>query len=93
MSNNKQDTIFIGKKPLMAYVTTAILQLASQSSVAIKARGMSIGMAVDVTQILLRKTNSFEVSDIQIGSESLESKDGRNRDVSTIEIHISKTTQ
>jgi len=27
MSNETTDTIFIGKKPLMTYVTTAIIQL------------------------------------------------------------------
>lgn len=90
MLENTKDTIFIGKKPLMSYVTSAIIQLSSLNSITIQARGMSIGIAVDVTQILLRKTNVFKVGDIQIGSESLESQDGRKRDVSTIKIPISR---
>ncbi|MDC4229380.1 MAG: DNA-binding protein, partial [Nitrosopumilus sp.] len=35
MSNNSRDTIFIGKKPLMTYVTAAIIQLATQPAVTI----------------------------------------------------------
>ncbi len=57
MSNEIRDTIFIGKKPLMTYVTTAIIQLAILPKIIIKARGMSIGTAVDVVQIVLRKTS------------------------------------
>ena len=90
MIENLHDTIFIGKKPLMSYVTSAIIQLSSLPSITLKARGMSIGLAVDVTQVLLKKTNVFEVGCVKINSESLKSQDGRNRDVSTIEIPISR---
>ncbi len=90
MLDNTTDTIFIGKKPLMSYVTSAIIQLATLDKITIKARGHSIGLAVDVTQVLLKKTDAFEVGCVNISSESLESQDGRNRDVSTIEIPISK---
>ncbi len=93
MSNEIRDTIFIGKKPLMTYVTTAIIQLAILPKITIKARGMSIGTAVDVVQIVLSKTKpAFMVENIEINSESLVSTDGRNRDVSTIEITLKRTT-
>ena len=93
MSNEIRDTIFIGKKPLMTYVTTAIIQLAILPKIIIKARGMSIGTAVDVVQIVIRKTSpAFMVEDIKINSESLVSTDGRNRDVSTIEITLKRAT-
>ena len=91
MINDRKDTIFIGKKPLMTYVTSAIIQLATNPLVTIKARGLSIAQAVDVAQIILRKTNpAFMVEDIKIDSESLVSSDGRNRNVSTIEIPIKR---
>ena len=91
MISDRRDTIFIGKKPLMTYVTSAIIQLATMPLVTIKARGLSIAHAVDVVQIILRKTNpAFMVEDIKIGSESLVSSDGRNRNVSTIEIPIKR---
>ena len=87
-----RDTVYIGKKPLMAYVTSAIIQLANLPAVSIKARGMSIGRAVDVAQIISRKTENagYSVGKIQIGSETLESKDGRPRNVSTIEIEVKR---
>jgi len=90
MLNSVNDTIFIGKKPLMTYVTSAIIQLSELNSIKIKARGSSIGLAVDVSQILLRKTNIFEIADVKIDSESLESLDKKKRNVSTIEIQISR---
>ena len=87
-----RDTIYIGKKPLMAYVTSTLIQLANIPSVTIKARGMSIGRAVDVSQIISRKTENagYAVGTIKIGSESLESQDGRTRNVSTIEIEVKR---
>ena len=84
MSTEAIDTIFIGKKPLMAYVTSTLIQLANLPTVHIKARGMSIGRAVDVAQIISRKTEGagYAIGDIRIGSESMESKDGKPRNVS-----------
>ena len=91
-SSGPRDTVFIGKKPLMAYVTTTIIQLANLPAVSIKARGMSIGRAVDVAQIISRKTENagYSIGKIQIGSETLESKDGRPRNVSTIDIEVKR---
>ena len=94
MSNDSRDTIFIGKKPLMAYVTSTLIQLANLPVVNIKARGLSIGRAVDVAQIISRKTENagYSIGDIKIGSETLESKDGKTRNVSTIEIEVKRNT-
>ena len=91
-SSDTRDTVFIGKKPLMAYVTSTLIQLANIPSVTIKARGMSIGRAVDVSQIISRKTENagYTVGNIKLGSESLESQDGRTRNVSTIEIEVKR---
>ena len=91
-SSGPRDTIYIGKKPLMAYVTSTLIQLANIPSVTIKARGMSIGRAVDVSQIISRKTENagYAVGNIKLGSESLESQDGRTRNVSTIEIEVKR---
>ena len=91
-SSDTRDTVFIGKKPLMAYVTSTLIQLANIPSVTIKARGMSIGRAVDVSQIISRKTENagYSIGNIKLGSEALESQDGRTRNVSTIEIEIKR---
>ena len=91
-SSESRDTVFIGKKPLMAYVTSTLIQLANIPSVTIKARGMSIGRAVDVSQIISRKTENagYSIGNIKLGSEALESQDGRTRNVSTIEIEVKR---
>ena len=95
MSTEQRDTVYIGKKPIMAYVTSTLIQLANLPSVNIKARGMSIGRAVDVAQIISRKTEhaGYTIGNISIGSESLESQDGKTRNVSTIEIEVKRNTQ
>jgi len=91
-SSGPRDIIYIGKKPLMAYVTSTLIQLANIPSVTIKARGMSIGRAVDVSQIISRKTENagYTIGNIKLGSEALESQDGRTRNVSTIEIEVKR---
>ena len=92
MSTENRDTVYIGKKPLMAYVTSTLIQLANLPQVSIKARGLSIGRAVDVAQIVARKTENagYSIGDIKIGSELLESQDGKPRNVSTIEIAVKR---
>ena len=92
MSTEQRDTVYIGKKPIMAYVTSTLIQLATLPSVSIKARGMTIGRAVDVAQIISRKTENagYTIGEIRIGSDSLESQDGRTRNVSTIEIEVKR---
>ena len=92
MSDETRDTVYIGKKPIMAYVTSTLIQLANLPSVSIKERGMTIGRAVDVAQIISRKTENagYTIGEIRIGSESLESQDGRTRNVSTIEIEVKR---
>ena len=92
MTAENRDTVYIGKKPLMAYVTSTLIQLANYPQVTIKARELSIGRAVDVAQIILRKTDSgHSLGDIKISSEALQSEDGRTRNVSTIEIPVKRT--
>ena len=92
-TSQNRDTVYIGKKPLMAYVTSTLIQLATFPQVTIKARGMSIGRAVDVAQIILRKTDAgHSIGSIKIDSELLESQDGKTRNVSTIEIAVKRNT-
>ena len=92
--SESRETIYIGKKPLMAYVTSTLIQLANQPKISIKARGLTIGRAVDVAQIVARKTENagYSIGNIKIGSEPLQSQDGRTRNVSTIEIEVMRNT-
>ncbi len=84
--------IFIGKKPLMTYVTAALVQLANEPSVTIKARGLSITRAIDVAQIIAKRMDSlgYKIGNVKLGSEQMQSQNGKTRNVSTIEIEISK---
>jgi len=86
--------VFIGKKPLMTYVTATLVQLANEPTVFIKARGKSIPMAVDVSQIIVKRMNTlgYKVSSVKIGSEVVKSQDGNNRNVSTIEVAVSRNS-
>lgn len=83
--------IFIGKKPIMTYVNATLTLLANEPVVTIKARGKSITTAVDVSQMIVKRLNAvgYKVSDVRIFSERMTSQDGRERNVSTMEIDVS----
>ena len=76
----------------MMYVTATLTQLAIKSPITIKARGKRITQAVDVSQTIVKRMNTvgYTVSDVRIASESMQSQDGRQRNVSTIEIDVTK---
>ncbi|TLY08688.1 MAG: DNA-binding protein, partial [Thaumarchaeota archaeon] len=69
-SNKPSNEIFIGKKPLMTYVTATLVQLANEPTVLIKARGKSITRAVDVAQIIVKRmdTLGYKIGPIKLGS-------------------------
>jgi DNA-binding protein len=84
--------ILIGKKPLMIYVTATLVQLANEPTVLVKARGRSITRAVDVAQIIVKRMGNigYKIGRVKIDSQIIQSEDGRERNVSTIEIEISR---
>jgi archaea-specific DNA-binding protein len=86
------NVILIGKKPLMTYVTATLVQLASEPTVILKARGKSIVRAVDVAQIIAKRMNNmgYKIVSVKIGTQIIQSDDGRERNVSTIEVEISR---
>ena len=88
-----RNVIFVGIKPIMTYVTATLTQLSSEPTVTIKARGKRITQAVDVSQMIVKRmdTVGYIVSDVRIASDSLTSQDGKQRNVSTIEIDVTKT--
>lgn len=84
--------ILIGKKPLMTYVTATLVQLANEPTVVIKARGRSITRAVDVAQIIVKRMGNigYKIGPVKIGSENIQSEDGKVRSVSSIEVQVSR---
>lgn len=91
---NNDNSIFIGNKPFMNYVTGVVMQFTTKGSneVIIKARGKFISRAVDVAEVVRKRflDNSVKVSDIQIGSEDFTNKEGKDLRVSNIEITLKK---
>lgn len=88
----ERNVIFVGVKPIMTYVTATLTQLSTQPTVTIKARGKRITQAVDVSQMIVKRMNAvgYKIGDVRIASDQLISQDGRQRNVSTIEIDITK---
>ena len=93
-SYETHNTIFIGTKPIMSYVTATLTQLASLSIVTVVARGKRITQAIDVSQMIIKRMNEvgYEINDVRISSDSLVSKDGQKRNVSKIEIDIKNSS-
>lgn len=85
--------VFIGKKPILTYLNATLTLLANEPTVTIKARGRSMVTAVDVSQMIVKRMSAmgYKVSGVRIFSERLESKDGKERNVSTIEVDVSKS--
>jgi len=86
------DTVFIGKKPLMAYATAVMMHFNSgQNTLTVKARGQSISHAVDVVEVVRRRffQGKLTIKEVRIASEVL-GEEGDTRNVSTIEIVLEK---
>jgi len=88
MAGNDDSFVYVGKKPLMAYVLAAVMQINTESrEVIIKARGQAISRAVDVAEVLRNKfVRNAKVQDIRISTETLAREDGTPSNVSSIEI-------
>ena len=88
------NSIFIGGKPFMNYVTGVVMQFTTKEAkeVIVKARGKFISRAVDVTEVAAKRflEGSAKISDIKIDSEEFTNKEGKNVRVSTIEITLEK---
>ena len=87
------NAVFIGKKPIMAYVTAIVMHFSGSNEVSIKARGRAISAAVDVVEVSRRRffEGKLHVKNITIGTEQL-GEEGQVRNVSTIEITVTKRT-
>lgn len=86
------NTIFVGRKPSMAYVLGVITQFSDgRPEVHIKARGKAISRAVDVAEIVRRRfIESLKIKNIEIGTEARELEDKTKINVSTIDILLGK---
>ncbi|MDG6217921.1 MAG: DNA-binding protein Alba [Candidatus Thermoplasmatota archaeon] len=90
-ADKNENTIFVGSKPPMSYVLAVVTQFNGGSDyVSIKARGRAISRAVDTAEIVRNRfVKDAFIKDIQIGTESITNEEGRNSNVSSIEITLS----
>jgi len=91
---NSDNSIFVGGKPFMNYVTGVVMQFTTKNAdeVIVKARGKFISRAVDVAEVAAKRflEGTVKVKDIKIDSEEFQNKEGKQVRVSTIEITLAK---
>jgi DNA-binding protein Alba len=84
------ERIYVGSKPILAYVTAIVTSLSRADTVKVMARGRAISSAVDVVEVTRRSfMNDLVVDGIEIGTERLEGERGE-RNVSSITITLSR---
>ena len=85
------NVIFVGQKPPMSYVLAVVTQFNGNGSkdVVIKARGRSISTAVDTAEIVRNRfVTNAKINEIKIGTETVTNEEGRNKNISSIEISL-----
>lgn len=92
MERIENNTVYIGKKPMMNYVLAVVSQFnVGCENVVIKARGRSISRAVDVAEIVRsRYVTDAKVREVRIATEHLPDENGETTNVSSIEIFLVK---
>ncbi|MBI2575242.1 DNA-binding protein Alba [Candidatus Woesearchaeota archaeon] len=88
------NSIFIGPKPFMNYVTAVVMQFTMKNAdeIVIKARGKFISRAVDVAEVATKRflEGQAGVKGIVTGSEEFQNKEGKLVRVSAIEITLGR---
>jgi len=91
---DEDNSIFIGGKPFMNYVTSVVVQFTTKEAkeVIVKARGKFISRAVDVSEVAVNRflKDQIEKKGIEIDSEEFQNKEGKDVRVSTIEITLKR---
>ncbi len=92
MAEEDDNTVYVGSKPAMSYVLAVVTQFSEgQETVHVKARGKAISRAVDVAEMVRRKfVEDAEIDDITIGTDEIETDEGEELDVSSIQIDLEK---
>ena len=84
------ERVYVGSKPILAYVTAVVTSLSKSDNVKVMARGRAISSAVDVVEGTKRSfLTDIVIDGIDIGTERL-GEAGAERNVSTISIQLSK---
>jgi len=92
--SSEKNVVYIGRKPTMSYVLAVITSFTGSDAkeVILKARGQAITTAVDVAELTRRRfMKELTVGKITIGTEEIKREEGGTRNVSTIEITLTRT--
>ncbi len=93
-SADEGSVVYIGAKPTMTYVFQVVAQLnAGMGPVVVKARGNAIGKAVDVAEVVRHRflEGQVDVGPVRIDTERLVNREGREANVSSIAISLTRT--
>ena len=87
-----EKAVFVGGKPVMNYVMACLTLFNSGGKkVVLKARGRAISRAVDSVELLRRAfLKDLKLQSITIGTEQVTGSEGQIRNVSTIELKVTK---
>ncbi len=87
----KDNTVFVGNKPVMNYVLAVVTQFNNGAGeVAIKARGKAISRAVDTAEIALNRfLENVDKTQIITSTEMIDTDSGKTN-VSSIEILLTQ---
>ena len=91
--SGESNVIYIGRKPPMSYVMAIITSFTGSDAkdVTLKARGRSITTAVDAAEITRRRfMKELNIGKITIGTEEIQQEEGGTRNVSMIEITLTR---
>jgi len=91
-----EQIVYIGRKPILAYVTaimTCFNKNPKPETVVVKARGRAISAAVDVVEVTRNRFLPDLKPSVSIGTVQMEGKDGGTRNVSTMDITLSKSPE
>lgn len=92
MTEDNDNTVYIGSKPAMSYVLAVVTQFNDgQDQVHIKARGKAISTAVDVAEIVRNRfIEEAAIDDIDIGTDTIDTDEGDEMNLSSIQIDLAK---
>lgn len=92
MAEEDDNTVYVGSKPAMSYVLAVVTQFNEEhDTVHVKARGKAISRAVDVAEMVKGKfVEEAEVEDITIDTDQIDTDEGGELDVSSIQIDLTK---
>jgi len=86
------NVVYVGSKPAMSYVLAVVTQFSEGNDIVhVKARGKAISRAVDVAEIVKSKfEEDATVESIEIGTDQIETDEGDELNVSSIQIDLAK---